>query len=384
MKSDLSFKPSNLEEMWCQWLGPLRYHEPSLIVSYPGNDNIRRIDQLINNQAFVQSKLQVNTKIKWIKMDYRIAKWLSIDQLRTEMGTLNENSLTTIILIIGLEAILKDGRSDLISAIQELYRLTNVRVMLVSDNNYYDPVFEKMVLSLLSFQPRLGYLPQYNLAQTSEFVEYLCNKWETKLGEKAKSEIYKHCGGNLGFVKEVVWYLRDNGVDKFEEAVHSQQLLWQIRSWWSKLSESDKNYLRYLAFGHEAKDLETMTKDYLERMAVVDSNGKILGLQILDYILKYETNPKGMGVSGEKILIAGEDYTSYFTDKQRKILKVLIEHKNDVVQRDQLLEMIWGDKSASDWAFDSQINRLRKRLNELGLKSVRLQTRRGRGLIWQE
>ena len=48
------------------------------------------------------------------------------------------------------------------------------------------------------------------------------------------------------------------------------------------------------------------------------------------------------------------------------------------------MKEVWGDEDVSDWAFDSQIKRLRDRLKELGVGGKHLITKRGKGVIWQE
>lgn len=384
MKNAKSFVPSNLREMWKQWLTPLKYHEISLIVSYPGNDNIRRIDQMIVDNEFVSKSLGINGKVEWIKLDYRISKWVDCDQMMSSIGTRTGDASIKIFLLRGFELLMREGRTDLIMGIQDIYRFQNIRVLLVCDNNYYDPDFERILLSSLSFQPRIGYLPEYAAGQAHEFVEYLSGEWKMEFTEKVKDIIYQNCGGNLGFVREVAWYLRDKGVDEIEQALTSQQLLWQIRSWWTKLSNSDREYLRYLVFGLDTRDISPMTKDYMSRIGVVNTRVLIKAELIVNYVRRYEVNPKSIGLIGEQIIIGGLDYASYFTQKQRQILTTLISRKNEIVQRNILMELIWGEASSSDWAFDNQINRLRKRLKELGLKASHLQTKRGKGLIWQE
>ena len=61
-------------------------------------------------------------------------------------------------------------------------------------------------------------------------------------------------------------------------------------------------------------------------------------------------------VSGEEITLASKEY---------EILKLLIENKNSVVSRDEILDKVWGyDNSGDIRILDNHIKKLRKSLNK--------------------
>ncbi|WP_163970338.1 response regulator transcription factor [Oceanobacillus halotolerans] len=66
------------------------------------------------------------------------------------------------------------------------------------------------------------------------------------------------------------------------------------------------------------------------------------------------------------------------------ILKQLIESKNKIVSREQLMERLWNDKQfISDNTLTVNVNRLRKRLEEIGLGNY-IETKVGQGYIAKE
>ena len=80
-------------------------------------------------------------------------------------------------------------------------------------------------------------------------------------------------------------------------------------------------------------------------------------------------------VSGEEITLASKEY---------EILKLLIENKNSVVSRDEILDKVWGyDNSGDIRILDNHIKKLRKSLNK---SSVMIKTvvRRGYRLEVEE
>ena len=64
-----------------------------------------------------------------------------------------------------------------------------------------------------------------------------------------------------------------------------------------------------------------------------------------------------------------------------KILSILIKNKGKVVSRDKIMMSLWNDDEfVSDNTLTVNVTRLRKKLEEIGLKNV-IETRRGLGYI---
>ncbi|PKG23453.1 response regulator transcription factor [Niallia nealsonii] len=69
------------------------------------------------------------------------------------------------------------------------------------------------------------------------------------------------------------------------------------------------------------------------------------------------------------------------TKNELYILKILIEHKNKIVTRDHLINSLWNDKRfISDNTLTVNVNRLRKKLDEIGLGKY-IETKVGQGYI---
>ena len=69
------------------------------------------------------------------------------------------------------------------------------------------------------------------------------------------------------------------------------------------------------------------------------------------------------------------------TKNEVKILSYLINHKGEIVSREILMEHLWNsDFFVDDSTLTVNITRLRKKLDEIGIKNV-IETRRGLGYI---
>ncbi|MDZ4255836.1 MAG: response regulator transcription factor, partial [Sulfuritalea sp.] len=65
-----------------------------------------------------------------------------------------------------------------------------------------------------------------------------------------------------------------------------------------------------------------------------------------------------------------------------RLLRILLEHPNRVLNRDQLVELIHGREAEPyDRAIDVQVSRLRQRLRDEGREPQLIQTVRGEGYV---
>ncbi|MBA2887786.1 response regulator transcription factor [Clostridium beijerinckii] len=76
-----------------------------------------------------------------------------------------------------------------------------------------------------------------------------------------------------------------------------------------------------------------------------------------------------------------KDKSLELTKNEVKILSFLINNKGEIVKRDSLMEYLWkADFFVDDSTLNVNINRLRKKLEEIGIENP-IETRRGMGYI---
>lgn len=89
----------------------------------------------------------------------------------------------------------------------------------------------------------------------------------------------------------------------------------------------------------------------------------------------------GATVDFERNMISNEIGSIDLTKNEMYILKLLIEQKNKIVSRDTLMNKLWDDKRfISDNTLTVNVNRLRKRLEEIGLGRF-IETKVGQGYL---
>ncbi|MGM7723450.1 response regulator [Metabacillus sp. Hm71] len=111
---------------------------------------------------------------------------------------------------------------------------------------------------------------------------------------------------------------------------------------------------------------------------------------ILRRVYNYNTEPISLKIwrratiDFEKNLVTNEAGTIELTKNEFFILKQLIEHKNKIVSREELIKSLWDDERfISDNTLTVNLNRLRKKLDEIGLGRF-IETKVGQGYIATE
>jgi OmpR family two-component system bacitracin resistance response regulator BceR len=89
----------------------------------------------------------------------------------------------------------------------------------------------------------------------------------------------------------------------------------------------------------------------------------------------------GAAVDYQNNTVTNEAGTVELTKNEMFILKVLIDQKNKIVSREYLIKSLWDDERfVSDNTLTVNVNRLRKKLDELGLGRY-IETKVGQGYI---
>lgn len=89
----------------------------------------------------------------------------------------------------------------------------------------------------------------------------------------------------------------------------------------------------------------------------------------------------GVTINYEKGTVENEQDRLELTKNEMYILKLLVEKKNTIISRDEIIKNLWDDERfVSDNTLTVNVNRLRKRLDELGLGN-QIETKIGQGYM---
>ena len=116
-------------------------------------------------------------------------------------------------------------------------------------------------------------------------------------------------------------------------------------------------------------------------------NTQILLARISAILGRTYDDKKTEFVCGDIVIDIGKSTVKYksniieLTKNELKILALLIQNKNTITSRDEIMNELWqSDEFVDDNTLTVNINRLRKKLDEIGAVNL-LQTKRGQGYL---
>ena len=90
---------------------------------------------------------------------------------------------------------------------------------------------------------------------------------------------------------------------------------------------------------------------------------------------------KGLSYYPEKGIAVHNDNEVELTKNENKILQIMLSKKGKIVSRDEIINEMWqSDEFIDDNTLTVNVNRLRKKLGEIGLHDY-ISTKRGQGYI---
>lgn len=162
--------------------------------------------------------------------------------------------------------------------------------------------------------------------------------------------------------------------------------------WCSEIRKRSKVPIIFLTSHTENMDLVMAMNmggdDYITKPFSMDV--LIVKIQaLLRRAYDYYVESKTLEVQGVSLNLADTSLNvmgkeTELTKNEYKIMKILMENKNRVVLREEIMEALWdSDYFVDDNTLTVNVNRLRKKLEDMGLKDF-IQTKKGMGYLIHE
>lgn len=158
--------------------------------------------------------------------------------------------------------------------------------------------------------------------------------------------------------------------------------------WCKRLREVTKVPIIFLSSRESSMDVVMAMNnggdDYIQKP--FDSSVLIAKLQAMlrrTYEMDTKENKvllyKGMKLHIEEMTLAYQEQVIELTKNEFRILKLLLEHKGEIVSRSEMMKRLWDDEIyVNENTLTVNVNRLRSRLEEMGLHDV-IATKKGIG-----
>lgn len=379
-----------------RWINILKSGE-TLAVQFapPVTDSQRRIDQFIseNEKEFLFLELNpLNPENEEL-----------IDFERNVLSQVNQSQKSkTIPDFESLISFLHKNKKQLILTIQ------NGSLLFTPQGKSYFPTLQKTILKyaptitcLLIFDvdithpdganltrdyhilfQKIDYYPLYSSVDILIFIDYLCKKWKIDVNLKTKKEIVEKCGGYLWLIKEAVRQIRDVG----SWNSNSEAFEYKLQTIANSLKESE--YLTITKIISKSRGLDETqihSLKYLQKIGLLDKNNRLTVSLLKNAILKIGISKRKLVLIKDKIFLNQVPVSKFFSQKEFRIIKLLLSREGETVTRDEIADVIWPmavEENFSEWAIDQLIKRLRNRLTELLIPKTVLRSVRGKGYCY--
>lgn len=389
---------------YSRWLKTIAREENLSVIFFPKIFRNFRVKQFLEDKQNLFSKYLIN-KDNYIFEDIDIDNNLinnkqSLKNLLLKQVVKNHTSLNKISSFEELVSMLILHNQHLVIIIpeaekyliQDNYQILRLLDQLAEKNNpkiLFMCLFSKDIThlsflrntsTLSSIFQNILYYPLYSKEDTLVFINYLEKKWNFILKEKEKEKIIEDCGGHWWFVKEVVRQMATGDDDQFAT---KEGIAFRMRVVYEMLLPDEQKVLEKISISNtNLTPNEKHSLLFLQRMNFINDKNQCNALLFKKFLLEHFKKKGDLELIENQILLNSVPLTNFFSRKEYRVLKLLLQNKNTIITRDKMAQSIWPINTQeyySDWAIDQIIARLRKRLITLSLSSDMILSVRGKG-----
>ena len=401
-----------LSSYFTSWLKNIGNGELTFIEAYPGSDAHRRARN-VKDGMFVPKQFNGYFNQYYIVLlDLRIEMFDTIDELElaimeqiiwhVQAKKANYKSFTEFaetifktdkkkiaVLVLGCEKVIYEQKIYILKWFESMRSMNAAHSILFFESNLFSAKSIQILSKIPTLQPRFSTLKLYDPHDSRQFVEYLQTKWQIKLTPKQINEIIIQCGGLMKLMKVTLSHLRDNPKTNLAEIFQMKEMKYNISLVFENLQPEEKEVLKSIARGIPSSYENKEVIEYLVRTGFIVSKNDTLEIAIpllQRHLKEIDIQDKNLSFNNNGQLSMNMiPVDLMFSKIERALLTYFIQHPNVLISRDQLANIIWkeqADDKYSDWAIDSHISRLRKRLLSLGISKNSITTKKKLGFIY--
>lgn len=264
--------------------------------------------------------------------------------------------------------------------------------VIFSSNKPLEDLVEPVTLS--DFADMLAgnaiYLPLFDSVSVDFRLEHVEKLTGKKLPKKLYDAILVLTAGHGKLTRAAVeaLFIKEKEEENLPVFLLSQQTVrGALKDIWLSLSPVEQEYMRSVLQEKNVED--SAPQSFLQKIGLI-SEGKITIPLLQSYVedvsvaqsaedqkIVYEENSNKINKGS---LTLSDDLTS----SEFLLFRYLVLHPEEIITRDQLIAIVWGDNRSTagvtDQAFDQLLFRLRKKIEENPNSPTHLQTIKGRGV----
>lgn len=281
-----------------------------------------------------------------------------------------------------------DHKVNLIGAFEDLYHQKNTKsILYFFRGNITYPHFHSRLSKYASLFENTILFPYFQELDRIQFIKYLEAKFQITIPKAIKQQIIKNCGGNLWLIKEAVRYysLTSNTKNIFDH----QSMLFKLEVTFGEFEKGEKEVLFKIVKNTRHFDsIEKSILQYFKSICLIHKVGNSwkLTIPILEVFIRTKlTSANQLGLDSKgNIVLNNIMVNNLFSKREKSLLKYFLQHKNQILSREKIGNLIWhSDKDYSDWALDQIIRRLRIKLESTGFAKTLIKTIKNQGYAYR-
>ncbi len=255
-------------------------------------------------------------------------------------------------------------------------------IFLFSVDIIHPNIAKNIKTSIFSY---IVYYPFYNHDDVIGLIDHQAKKWSISVSKEQKADIAKYCGGYFWLVKQALICLKDNPHLRIENILRYEGVRTALEQLYTSLSDSERKSLQDVIYDRKIEDeMEEHSFHYLTKIGLIKNNK--VTIPLLASYLKNSLPQTKIEIVNNAIYVNSINIDRQFSRKEKQLFRTFILKKNQLITRDELAGSIWtnsSEESYSDWAIDRLVARLRKKIENLGIKEI-IKTVRNQGYILTE
>ena len=401
-----------LTNYFSNWLKNIENGELTFIEAYPGSDAHRRARNVKDGMFVPKQFNSFFNQYHIVLLDLRIEMFDTIDELEfaimeqiignvqakkanyksfTEFAEtmFNTDKKKIALFVLGSEKIIHEQKIHILRWFESMRSMGAAHSLLFFECDLFSAKSIQVLSTIPTLQPRFSTLKLYDPENSRKFITYLQTKWNIKLSSKQINEVVIQCGGLMKLIKVTLSYLRDNPKSNLAEIFQLKEMKYNISLVFENLQPEEKEVLKSIARGIPASYENKEVIEYLIRTGFIVSKNDTLEIAVpllKRHLKDIDIQDKSLSFnSNGQLSMNMIPVDLMFSKIERALLSYFIAHPNVLISRDQLANIIWkeqADDKYSDWAIDSHISRLRKRLESRGMDKNCITTKKKQGFIY--
>ncbi|HYK08205.1 MAG TPA: helix-turn-helix domain-containing protein [Candidatus Eisenbacteria bacterium] len=194
-------------------------------------------------------------------------------------------------------------------------------------------------------------------------IKELSDRFDVTPSETQKKDIYRWSYGHVGLLRSLFLLKQQYPNKMFDEKflLHEPTILERLTHILSDIPEEKIQLLLQ-------KKVGLVDMMFFEKFGYITDEGKLFH-PLLERLIPTH----------------GKKNESPFSETESKVLAYLRSHENDIISREDIGRLVWGEEEwedkYSDWAIGQLIYRLRKKL-EYSTSSGKIKTKKGKGFVY--